>query len=101
MYGKKKITHTNLSCYKIIRIILYSIKAHVWSDRLYICVFLYAKKEVVHMESDWHWWCKVIKIRIMRMIKTKNIKLKKEGIYYELWRIWWTICTTRISRKIR
>ena len=39
-------------------------------------------------ETDWHW-------------KGYNQKLKKEGIYYELWRIWWTICTTRIKRKIK
>ena len=37
-------------------------------------------------ESDWDW-------------KSKLLKLKKEGINYELWRIWWTICTTRIKRK--
>ena len=35
-------------------------------------------------EADWHW-------------QDSKIKLKKEGIYYELWRIWWTICTTRIN----
>ena len=39
------------------------------------------------MESDWHWW------------KKTNI-LKKEGNYYELWRVWWSICTTRVKRKI-
>jgi hypothetical protein len=37
------------------------------------------------MESDWHW-------------QDKNI-LKKEGEFYELFRIWWTICTTTIERK--
>lgn len=42
------------------------------------------------MESDWHWK------------KIKNIIiLKKEGVYYELWRIWWAICTTRIKGKIK
>ena len=40
------------------------------------------------MESDWHWQ------------NYKN-KLKKEGINYELWRIWWSICTTRIKRTIK
>ena len=39
-------------------------------------------------EADWHW-------------QESKIKLKKEGIYYELWRIWWTICTTRIKSKIK
>ena len=37
-------------------------------------------------ESDWHW-------------KQNNKKLKKEGINYELWRVWWTICATGIKRK--
>lgn len=41
------------------------------------------------MEVDWHW-----------QITNKSI-LKKEGINYELWRVWWTICTTRIKRKIK
>lgn len=27
--------------------------------------------------------------------KREKINLKKEGIYYELWRIWWSICTRR------
>ena len=40
------------------------------------------------MESDWNWQI------------YKN-KLKKEGINYELWRVWWSICTTRIKDKIR
>ena len=60
---------------------------------LYMC-FLYAKKEVVHMESDWHWLCEIYFYK-------KYFKLKKEGNYYELWRIWWTICATRIKRKIK
>ena len=30
-----------------------------------------------------------------------NQKIKKEGIYYELWRIWGTICIIRIERKIK
>ena len=40
------------------------------------------------MESEWDW--KKIKI-IIEKEKEKN----------ELWRIWWTICTTRIKRKIK
>ena len=40
------------------------------------------------MESEWEW-------------KNKNINFKKEGNDYELWRIWWTICATRIKNKIR
>ena len=39
-------------------------------------------------EVDWHW-------------PKNNIKLKKEGIDYELWRVWWSICTTRIEGKIK
>ena len=38
------------------------------------------------MECDWHW---------------NNKKLEKEGKNYELWRIWWAICTTRIKTKIK
>lgn len=41
------------------------------------------------MEDDWHW------NRVLDNI------LKKEGINYELWRIWWTICTTRTKGKIK
>ena len=44
------------------------------------------------METDWHWWCD-------NYFKEKY--LKKEGNFYELWGIWWTICTTRIKRKIK
>lgn len=40
------------------------------------------------MESDWDW------------ISIKNNIIKKEGEEYEIWRIWWTICTTTIKRKI-
>ena len=43
------------------------------------------------MESDWHWPCKS---------KSYIKNFKKEGRYYELWRIWWTICATRIKGKI-
>ncbi len=46
------------------------------------------------METDWHWWCKKRKYR-------KKIIKKKEGNFYELWRIWWTICTTRIKGKTK
>ena len=40
------------------------------------------------MEVDWQW------------MKNKEV-LKKEEKEYELWRVWWTICTTRIKRKIK
>ena len=40
------------------------------------------------MEVDWDW-------------KGLRINLKKEGKNYELWRIWWSICTTTIKRKIK
>ncbi len=46
------------------------------------------------MEADWHWWCNY------NFYKNKKINLKKEGFYYELWRIWWTICATRTKGKI-
>ena len=41
------------------------------------------------MESEWHWK------------EINGLNLKKEGENYELWRIWWTICTTRIKREIK
>lgn len=40
------------------------------------------------MEVDWQWYKKL------------NLK-KKEGKNYELWKIWWTICATRIKRKFK
>ena len=40
------------------------------------------------MEVDWHW------------VKNKEV-LRKEEKENELWRVWWTICTTRIKRKIK
>lgn len=40
------------------------------------------------MDVDWHW-------------KSKRTNLKKEGKNYELWKIWWSICTTRVERKIK
>ena len=46
------------------------------------------------MEAEWHWWCKY-------SIYRKHKNLEREGNCYELWRIWWTICTTRIKRKIK
>jgi len=39
------------------------------------------------MEVDWHW-------------NNKKFINEKEN-YYVLWRIWWTICTTRIKREIK
>lgn len=47
------------------------------------------------METEWNWpWWPEYKNK-------QKINLKKEGINYELWRIWWTIRATRIKRKIR
>ena len=40
------------------------------------------------MDVDWHW-------------SNKKKFLLKEGIIYELWRIWWSICTTRIKREVK
>lgn len=40
------------------------------------------------MESDWDWQ------------SNKNIFMK-EGIDYELWKFWWSICITRTKRKIK
>lgn len=40
------------------------------------------------MEVDWEWY--------------GNLNLKKERRKnYELWKIWWTICTTRIKREFK
>ena len=38
---------------------------------------------------DWNWNKKGV-----------NISKRRREIY-ELWRIWWSICTTRIKEKIR
>ena len=43
------------------------------------------------METEWDW----------KRIKKEFIKekiFKKEGENYEIWRIWWCICTTRIKK---
>ena len=41
------------------------------------------------MESEWDW----------QSIKIKFIYYLRNGENgYELWRIWWTICTTRIKK---
>jgi len=58
------------------------------SEKTYTCAFLLYLKGVVHMEVDWYW-------------KNQKINLRKEGNDYELWRIWWTICATRVKRKIK
>ena len=47
------------------------------------------------MESEWD-WLKIAKDNI----KLK-IKLKKEGKNYGIWKIWWTICATKLKRKIK
>lgn len=46
------------------------------------------------MESEWDWR------KAKEIIKSK-LNLKKEGINYELWRIWWTIRATKLKRKIK
>ena len=46
------------------------------------------------MEADWQLSQKYI-------LNKKYNNFKKEGNDYELWRIWWTICATRIKRKIK
>jgi hypothetical protein len=39
------------------------------------------------MIADWDWrWLKYFK--------------KERKDFYELWRIWWSICTTRVSKRI-
>ncbi len=47
------------------------------------------------METEWDW-----RKSATGKLKQK-IKLKKEGNEYELWRIWWTICATKLKRKIK
>ncbi len=41
------------------------------------------------------WWLRPKNNKKIKEQKT-NLK-KKEGKDYELWRIWWEICTTRIK----
>ena len=48
------------------------------------------------MEVEWDW-----RYRRKRILEIKKLNLKKEGKSYELWKIWWTICATRIKRKIK
>lgn len=47
------------------------------------------------MESEWDWYKSDIE-----KLKQK-INLKKEGKCYEIWKIWWTIRTTKVKRKIK
>ena len=47
------------------------------------------------MEAEWDWRKNAIK-----MFEQK-IKLKKEGKKYGIWKIWWTICATKLKRKIK
>ena len=42
------------------------------------------------MESEWNWFWKL-----------KNKIISKGMIKNEIWRIWWTICTTRTKEKIK
>ena len=44
------------------------------------------------MEDGWRW---------RKPRYREKINLKKEVKNYELWRIWWTICTTMFKRKIK
>lgn len=61
-----------------------------------MCAFCYAKiKEVVILDDKWDW-----RKSAKENFKQK-IKLKKEGKNYGIWEIWWTICTTKLKRKIR
>ena len=49
------------------------------------------------MDAEWDW-----KNRRKRTLEIKKLNLKKkEGNKNELWRIWWTICATRINGKIK
>ena len=42
------------------------------------------------MQSEWQW------------LEIKGIyKCKERGKENELWKIWWSICTTRVKRKIK
>ena len=47
------------------------------------------------MESEWDW-----RKSATRKLKQK-INLKKEGNDYGIWKIWWTIRTTKLKRKIK
>ncbi len=42
------------------------------------------------MENEWDW-----------KTKKENISNKERRNTNELWRIWWTICTTRTKRAIK
>ena len=47
------------------------------------------------MEVEWDWR----KSDIEKL--EEKIKLKKEGKEYGIWKIWWTIRTTKVKRKIK
>ena len=47
------------------------------------------------MESEWDW-----RGNARENLKLK-IRLKKEGKNYGIWEIWWTICATKLKRKIK
>ena len=50
--------------------------------------FFIEKREVdVAVEIDWDW-------------KRRNYIFMKEGDFCELFRIWWTICSATVERKI-
>ena len=48
------------------------------------------------MESEWDW------INKRKIVRSKiKLRKKKEVNNYGIWKIWWTICTTRIKVKIK
>lgn len=47
------------------------------------------------MDAEWD-WCKSAKWNLR-----EKRKLKKEGKCYGIWKIWWTICATKLKRKIK
>ena len=47
------------------------------------------------MDDQWDWR------KSAKKIFSKKIKLKKEGKNYGIWKIWWTICATKLKRKIK
>jgi hypothetical protein len=68
----------------------------------------------MEVDWDWPWPYRINKIKIRKNTITKRRtkeKVKEDekekliqnlgGKKNELWRIWWTICTTRIKRKIK
>ena len=48
------------------------------------------------MEAQWDW-----RKSAKENFKRKNKLKKKEGKEYGIWKIWWTICATKLKRKIK